>query len=60
MKDEIKFEPPIFCSFCGRTPKFVNKLVKSEFVTSVYAPHPLCICDECIDTAYELIHKEGQ
>ena len=59
MKEEIKFEPPIFCSFCGRPRRLVSQLVKTDVITNVYAPHPICICDECIDAAYALIHGEA-
>ena len=58
MSDEIKFEPPSFCSFCGRPKRLVLKFVKTDVIMNVYAPHPIYICDECVDAAYDLIHKE--
>ena len=42
-------EPPVVCSFCGKTQDEVRKLIAGP---SVY------ICDECIDLCNEIIDEE--
>lgn len=49
MAERIRFEPPLYCAFCGKDRRLVSKFVQSNF--------GICICDECIDVAYELVHK---
>ena len=38
-----------FCSFCGKNEAAVERLIASE---------DTCICNECVDLAYEIVHKE--
>lgn len=48
MAEKIRFEPPLYCAFCGRDRELVSKLIQCRL--------GICICDECVDAAYELIH----
>lgn len=48
MAKAIRLEPPLYCAFCGKDRRLVSKLVQSNL--------GVCICDECIDVAYELVH----
>ena len=38
-----------FCSFCNKNEADVERLIAAE---------DICICNECIDLAYEIVHKE--
>ena len=59
MGKTIEMEPPAFCVFCGRPKSMVDKLVMSQIPASVFVTHP-CICNECIDAAYEIIHEGNE
>lgn len=48
MAETIPFEPPLYCAFCCRDRELVSKLVQCRL--------GICICDECVDAAYELVH----
>jgi ATP-dependent protease Clp ATPase subunit len=48
MTETIRLEPPLYCAFCGRDRELVSKMVQCRF--------GVCICDECVDAAYWLIH----
>lgn len=48
MAETIKLEPPLYCAFCGRDRELVSKLIQCRL--------GVCICDECVDAAYELLH----
>ena len=48
MAETIRLEPPLYCAFCGRDRELVSKLIQCRL--------GVCICDECVDAAYELIH----
>lgn len=53
MAETIPFEPHLYCAFCGRGRELVSKLIQSSL--------GVCICDECVDRAYEIVHgKEGE
>lgn len=52
MTHTIKFESPLYCAFCGRDRELVGKLIQCRL--------GICICDECIDAAYELIHGDNE
>ena len=52
MSETIRLEPPLYCSFCGRDRELVGKLIQCRL--------GVCICDECVDAAYELIHGGGE
>jgi ClpX C4-type zinc finger len=41
------------CSFCGRTPLEMNRMVATE-------DHFVRICDRCIDRHYEMIHRDDK
>jgi hypothetical protein len=45
----IKVEPPLYCSFCGKSVHEVRKLVMGP---SVF------ICDECVAEAQKLLNEE--
>ena len=47
MGETIRLEPPLYCAFCGRDRELVSKLIQCRL--------GICICDECVDAAYELI-----
>ena len=48
MAETIRLEPPLYCAFCGRDRELVGKLIQCRL--------GVCICDECVDAAYELLH----
>ena len=48
MDGTIRFETPLYCAFCGRDRELVSKLIQCRL--------GICICDECVDAAYELVH----
>ena len=48
MAETIRLEPPLYCAFCGRDRELVSKLIQCRL--------GVCICDECVDAAYELLH----
>ena len=50
MAETIELNPPLYCAFCGKDKELVSKLVQGHI--------GICICDECIDVAYELVHGE--
>lgn len=52
MAERIPFEPPLYCAFCGRGRELVKKLVQSTL--------GVCICDECVDVAYEIVHGKKE
>lgn len=56
MSKTIEMEPPVFCMFCGRPKSMVKKMIQTTIPATALLPH-VCICNECIDTAYELIHE---
>lgn len=48
MTETIRLEPPLYCAFCGKDRELVSKLVQCNI--------GVCICDECVDAAYVLVH----
>lgn len=52
---KIDMEPSLFCAFCGRPRRLVSKLVQCG--TPIVYGQKICICDECVDAAYEIVHE---
>ena len=52
MAGTIRFETPLYCAFCGKDRELVSKLIQCRL--------GVCICDECVDAAYELVHGKDE
>ena len=49
--DDFTTQPPLHCSFCGKSQEQVRKLIAG--------PNGVVICDECIDACREMLAESG-